>query len=317
MRERFTFLIYDEDGTFVRLKLFSKKIIRIFCGVGVFFLVLLGFVFVDYALLKYATYQSRDLRDEVRSLKADLKDRNQQIEAFYTKIDALQLKLIKLNQLEQEIRSYTGLHNSSQDTGDYGVGGFLSGESGEKVCTAEFYSRFLENMEQDVNLLDRKLGDQSEEFHMLWETLKEIKAIQQVTPSMRPIEGGWISSKFGFRKSPFSDKHEFHAGVDIAAHKGTPVMATANGTVTFSGHKGTYGKVVYVDHGFGIMTRYAHLSRCHVKEGQKVRRGEVIGEVGSTGKSTGPHLHYEVRLNDIPVNGEKYMSEYLAKNDPS
>jgi murein DD-endopeptidase MepM/ murein hydrolase activator NlpD len=317
MRDRFTFLMYDEGGTFVRLKLLSKKFIRIFCAAGIFFLVLLGFVFVDYAFLKYSSYQSRDLRDEVRSLKADLKDRNQQIEAFYTKIDALQLKLIKLNQLEQEIRSYTGLNNSSHETGDYGVGGIFSEESGEKLCTREFYSKFLENMEADVNMLDRRIGDQSEEFHMLWETLKEIKAIQQVTPSMRPVAGGWVSSKFGFRKSPFSDNHEFHAGVDIATHKGSPVMATAAGKVTFAGYKGTYGKVVYIDHGFGIMTRYAHLNRCHVKEGQRVSRGEVIGEVGSTGKSTGPHLHYEVRLNDIPVNAEKYMSEYLAKSDPS
>lgn len=317
MRDRLTFLVYDEGGTFVRLKLLSKKLIRLFCVFGILVIVFLGFLFVDYAFLKYANYQSRDLRDELRILRADLKDRNEQIEAFYTKIDALQLKLIKLNQLEQEIRSYTGLKNSVNDMGDYGVGGIFSEESGENSCTAEFYSKFLENMEQDVNLLDRRLGDQSEEFHMLWETLKEIKAIQQVTPSMRPIDGGWLSSKFGFRKSPFSDKREFHAGVDIAAHKGTPVMATANGKVIFSGHRGTYGNVVYIDHGFGIMTRYAHLDCCHAKKGQKVSRGEVIGEVGSTGKSTGPHLHYEVRLNDIPVNAEKYMSEYLAKKDPS
>lgn len=316
MREKLTLLIYNEGGTFVRLKLLSEKFIKISSVIGVFCIFLFGFVIIDYAFLKYASYHSRNLTTEVRSLKADLKDRNEQIEAFYTKIDALQLKLIKLNQLEQEIRSYTGLHNGSQDTGDYGIGGLLSGEPEPQACTEDVYNKFLENMDQNVDLLDRKMGDQSEEFQILWETLKEIKAIQQVTPSMRPLEGGWISSKFGFRQSPFSDKHEFHSGVDIAAHKGTPVMATANGTVTFSGYKGTYGKVVFINHGFGIMTRYGHLSCCHVKEGQKVKRGDVIGEVGSTGRSTGPHLHYEVRLNDIPVNGEKYMSEYLAIKDP-
>lgn len=172
-------------------------------------------------------------------------------------------------------------------------------------------------MDDDVDRLDRVAGDQSEEFQLLWETLREIKAIQQVTPSMRPIEGGWLSSKFGFRQSPFSDKHEFHSGMDIAAHKGTPVMATANGTVTFAGYKGALGKAVFINHGFGIVTRYGHLSKFHVQEGQKVSRGDVIGAVGSTGRSTGPHLHYEVRLNDIPVNAEKYMSEYLANKDPS
>lgn len=317
MRERLTFLIYNEGGTFVRLKLLSNKLLKISCIIGLFCVFLIGYIIVDYAFLKYSSYHSRNLITEVRSLKADLKDRNKQIEAFYTKIDALQLKLIKLNQLEQEIRSYTGLHNTSQDTGDYGIGGLFPEEPEQKDFTEEVYHKFLENMDENVDRLDRKMGDQSEDFKILWKTLKEIKAIQQVTPSMRPLEGGWVSSKFGFRQSPFSDKHEFHSGLDIAAHKGTPVMATANGTVTFSGYKGTYGKAVYINHGFGIMTRYGHLNRCHVKEGQKVKRGDVIGEVGSTGRSTGPHLHYEVRLNDIPVNAEKYMSEYLAKKDPS
>ena len=315
MRERLTLMIYNEGGSFVRLKLFSKKIIKISCVIGIFCIFLFGFILLDYFHLKYANYHSRGLKTELNRLKSELEDRNSQIETFYAKIDALQLKLIKLNQLEQEIRSYTGLHTNSSDTGDYGIGG-ISDIPGDKVCTPDFYNKFLQNMDENVELLDREACDQSEEFQILWETLKEIKAIQQVTPSMRPLEGGWISSTFGFRQSPFTDKREFHSGVDIAAHKGTPVRATANGTVSFAGYKGSYGKAVSINHGFGILTRYAHLSSLHVKKGQNVVRGDVIGEVGSTGRSTGPHLHYEVRLNDIPVNPEKYMSEYVATNDP-
>jgi murein DD-endopeptidase MepM/ murein hydrolase activator NlpD len=315
MQERLTLLIYNEGGSFVRLKLLSKKFIKISCIIGFFCVFFLGFIFFDYFHLKYANYHSRGLKTELNRLKAELEDRNSQIETFYTKIDALQLKLIKLNQLEQEIRSYTGLHTNSSDTGDYGIGG-ISDIPGDKVCTPDFYNKFLQNMDENVALLDQEACNQSEEFQILWETLKEIKAIQQVTPSMRPLDGGWISSPFGFRESPFTSEHEFHSGVDIAAHKGTPVKATANGTVSFVGYKGSYGKAVSINHGFGIVTRYGHLSSFHVKKGQKVLRGDVIGEVGSTGRSTGPHLHYEVRLNDIPVNPEKYMSEYVATNDP-
>lgn len=316
MRDRLTLLIYNEGGSFVRLKLFSKKFIKISSVIGIFCIFLLGFILFDYLHLKYANYHSHGLKTELSRLKAELEDRNTQIETFYTKIDALQLKLIKLNQLEQEIRSYTGLNNPSNDTGDYGIGGIFSDDPEKQACSAEFYNDFLRNMDENVERLDQFACDQSEDFQILWETLKEIKAIQQVTPSMRPLEGGWISSPFGFRQSPFSDKQEFHSGVDIAAHKGTPVMATANGTVTFAGYKGSYGKAISINHGFGIMTRYGHLSSFHVKKGQQVLRGDVIGEVGTTGRSTGPHLHYEVRLNDIPVNAEKYMSEYLATNDP-
>ena len=317
MRDRLTLLIYNEGGSFVRLKLLSKRFIKISSVIGICCVVLIAYIVADYIGLKYDTYHAPNLKKELRSLQSELEDRNQQIEAFYTKIDALQLKLIKLNQLEQEIRSYTGLHNASQETGDYGIGGIVSGDKTPEVDNADFYNKFLENMDEDVERLDQEAGEQSEEFQMLWATLREIKAIQQVTPSMRPIESGWVSSSFGFRKSPFSDKHEFHPGLDIAAHKGTSVMATANGTVTFAGYMGTLGNAVVINHGFGIKTRYGHLSKVLVQQGQKIKRGDVIGEVGSTGRSTGPHLHYEVRLNDIPVNPEKYMSEYIAKNDPS
>ena len=316
MRERLTLLIYNEGGSFVRLKLLSKRFLRIFSIIGFLSIFILGFIIVDYAFLKYSSYHSRNLKNEVSSLRSQLRDRDRQIDKFYTKIDALQLKLIKLNQLEQEIRSYTGLHNNAQDAGDYGIGGISSGASVE-LCTADLYNKFLENIDDDVDRLNRVAGDQSEDFQALWESLREIKAIQQVTPSMRPLNGGWITSEFGFRRSPFSDKNEFHPGLDIAAQKGTLVKATANGTVSYAGFRGSYGKVVFINHGFGIMTRYGHLSCFHVKKGQKVKRGDIIGEVGSTGRSTGPHLHYEVRLNDIPVNPEKYMSEYMAKNDPS
>ncbi len=315
MHKRLTFLLYDETGNFVRLKLLSRKRIVVLGIVAALLLFCLTVAGVDYGILKYSSFQSRDLRREIQNLKADLADRNQQIQTFYTKIDALQMRLIKLNQLEQEIRSYTGLKHVPEDLEDYGVGGSLAGKNEPEASTSEVFSEFLANMEQDVSLLDRGIGKQSEEFYLLWETLKEIKAIQQVTPSMRPVTGGWISSKFGFRRSPFSDKEEFHAGVDIAVHEGTPVIATAGGKVTFAGRRGSFGNVVYIDHGFGIVTRYAHLKCCHAEKGQNVKRGAVIGEVGSTGRSTGPHLHYEVRLNDIPVNAEKYMSEYLAKTD--
>ncbi len=317
MQERLTLLIYNEGGSFVRLKLLSKRFLKISGVIGVFGLLIFGFILVDYGYMKYRSFQSGDLKTEVHNLQSELKSRKKQIEAFYTRIDSLQLKLIKLNQLEQEIRSFTGIHNDAGDIGDYGVGGNISDDTDKEICTAEVYNNFLENMDADVERMDQQAGDQSEGFQALWSTLREIKAIQQVTPTMQPLEGGWISSGFGFRKSPFTNQREFHSGLDIAAHKGAPVRATANGTVSFAGCRGNLGKAVFVNHGFGIKTRYGHLSKLRVKEGQKVKRGDVIGEVGSTGRSTGPHLHYEVRLNDIPVNAEKYMSAYLANKDPS
>jgi murein DD-endopeptidase MepM/ murein hydrolase activator NlpD len=126
------------------------------------------------------------------------------------------------------------------------------------------------------------------------------------TPAICPTQG-WITSRFGYRTSPFTGLKEFHKGLDIATRKGTAVIATADGTVTFVGKKGFLGKVVVLDHGLGIITRYAHLEESLVKSGDLVKRGDKVGQVGMTGRTTGSHLHYDVRINGVQVNPEKYI----------
>lgn len=142
----------------------------------------------------------------------------------------------------------------------------------------------------------------------LWKDLSDKNEILQTTPSIRPTSG-WVSSNFGSRVSPFSGDLSQHRGLDIAADMGTPIRAPATGIVTASTMDPGYGKVITIDHGHGIVTRYGHCSQMYVKAGQRVRRGDVIGAVGNTGRSTGPHLHYEVRLQGVPVNPERYILE--------
>lgn len=135
-------------------------------------------------------------------------------------------------------------------------------------------------------------------------------------PSIFPVQGR-LTSNFGYRRDPFNGSSDFHPGQDIAAPTGTPIMAPADGQVTFVGRKGGYGNFVVIDHGNGLVTRYAHLSSFQVSEKQMVRRGEVIGAVGSTGRSTGPHLHYEVMIGDQKVNPMDYMQPVLPSVAPS
>jgi murein DD-endopeptidase MepM/ murein hydrolase activator NlpD len=118
---------------------------------------------------------------------------------------------------------------------------------------------------------------------------------------------GWKTSSFGYRRSPFTGRRELHKGLDIAAPNGSPIIAPADGVVTYSARKGLMGNMISIKHGYGLLTRYGHLSKMLKKKGEKVERGEIIALVGSTGRSTGPHLHYEVRLNGVPVNPEKYI----------
>jgi murein DD-endopeptidase MepM/ murein hydrolase activator NlpD len=127
------------------------------------------------------------------------------------------------------------------------------------------------------------------------------QALAAATPSIWPVTGG-LSSQYGSRSDPFTGAREFHAGLDISAGSGQPVRATADGTVTNARWNGNFGNLVVLDHGFGITTRYGHLSRFAVFEGQQIRKGEVVGFVGSTGRSTSPHVHYELLLNGRPTN---------------
>jgi murein DD-endopeptidase MepM/ murein hydrolase activator NlpD len=134
-------------------------------------------------------------------------------------------------------------------------------------------------------------------------------ALRDRVPSIWPVLGG-LSDGFGARGNPFGGgSSEFHPGQDITAPPGTPVVAPADGTVLEAGWKNGYGQQVVIDHGNGLTTRYGHLSKIEVAVGQGIRRGEELGQVGSTGRSTGPHLHYEVRIDDVAVNPDHYLPE--------
>jgi len=127
------------------------------------------------------------------------------------------------------------------------------------------------------------------------------QALERATPFLWPITG-WLTSTFGTRKDPFTGRPDFHPGLDISAVQGTPVKATADGTVESAGYQGNYGNAIVLTHGFGIGTRFGHLSQIAVRPGQKIMRGEVIGYVGATGRATSAHLHYEILINGQPIN---------------
>lgn len=144
----------------------------------------------------------------------------------------------------------------------------------------------------------------------LWQTFSDKQALMNATPSIKPARG-WYTSKFGYRISPFTGRPAMHNGLDIAAPPGSPVLAPADGVVSFAGYDASYGKLVSIDHGFGVITRFGHNSQIFVQVGQKVKRRDVIAAVGNTGRSTGTHVHYEVRVNDVPVDPINYVLDHF------
>jgi murein DD-endopeptidase MepM/ murein hydrolase activator NlpD len=154
-----------------------------------------------------------------------------------------------------------------------------------------------------LNELEFKTNTLEQNLRTFENALRHIVTV----PSIWPVEGK-LDSGFGGRRNPFGGPgYEFHYGQDIETSTGTPVRCAAEGTVVFAGWQNGYGQVVIVDHGEGVTTRYGHLSKIGANVGQRLNRGELLGEVGSTGRSTGPHLHYEVRINDTPVDPVTYL----------
>jgi murein DD-endopeptidase MepM/ murein hydrolase activator NlpD len=138
------------------------------------------------------------------------------------------------------------------------------------------------------------------------EDLEQRRNILACTPAIRPANG-WMTSRFGHRNSPFTGRREFHKGIDIANRRGTPIVAPADGVVSQVKRKGLLGVVLTIDHGHGLVTRYGHIEKALKKRGDSVKRGEQIANMGNSGRSTGPHVHYEILLNGVPVNPEKYI----------
>lgn len=252
---------------------------------------------------------------EVVQLRQQTQLQTEQLKLLQKKTDALDKKLETLDQLDQEIRNMvkgSEKGTPAQGGGESETPKSLSGDDSDKELTPAQMSAKLSRMDAQIQ---RRLAS----FYMLRSVLKDgvgadIAAMQSVnfaasvtgsntrTPSIWPTTGV-ITSDFGIRVDPVYGGQSYHEGIDIADDYGTQVVATAAGTVTFAGPTdGGYGNLVEIDHGNGIVTRYGHNSVVLVSPGQQVRQGDVISLMGSTGKSTGSHLHYEVDVNGTPVD---------------
>lgn len=162
-------------------------------------------------------------------------------------------------------------------------------------------------LEKMIGDLSHQLDNQGDQLSVMEAVLMQKSLSKAVLPTSRPVATGWYSSNFGWRVDPFTGKNAFHEGVDFMSEVGTPIYAAAGGVVTHAGPSTGYGNLVEIDHGNGLVTRYGHISKVLTKEGDVVLRGQEIAEVGNTGRSTGPHLHFEVRYNGVPQNPARYL----------
>jgi murein DD-endopeptidase MepM/ murein hydrolase activator NlpD len=183
----------------------------------------------------------------------------------------------------------------------------MGGGSTASAAAAPVLESAFTSPDSALGLLRELLGTIEERLASVRSGVERRQALASATPSIWPVTG-WLSSGYGNRQDPFRGGRDFHPGLDISAEHGRPVVATADGTIASASREGAYGNLVVIDHGFGLSTRYGHLSRFAVGAGQHVRRGQVIGYVGSTGRSTSSHLHYEILVNGKLTNPLKLLA---------
>jgi murein DD-endopeptidase MepM/ murein hydrolase activator NlpD len=222
------------------------------------------------------------------------------IDALAARVGALQAEIMRVNALGQRLVEMAGL-----DEDEFNFGNPAPAGGPEE---ASLRPNNIDEVAQDLAKVLSELDDRKRKLGLLEALIMERDLKRHTTPEGWPLRvGGVVTSQFGYRRHPITGRRAMHKGIDIAAKHGTDILAMADGVVIFSGRKGGYGNIVEVRHPNGLETRYAHNSRNVVTEGDVVRKGQVIAKLGSTGRSTGPHLHFEVRRNGEALNPAQYL----------
>ncbi len=244
------------------------------------------------------------MKDEMTAQRAEIgavqREAKDNLDALALRLGQLQAKLIRLDALGERLTEVANLDKGEFDfSSQPALGGPASPSAVESLPLPDF-NRSLERLSQ-------QLDDRSEQLGLL-ETLLMNRNLQAaVQPAGRPIKRGWISSYYGMRTDPFSGRREMHKGMDFAGKAGSDVVAVAAGVVTWAGERYGYGNLVEINHGNGYVTRYGHNEKVLVKVGDAVKKGQALALMGSTGRSTGPHVHFEVRYKGKTVDPKKYI----------
>jgi len=286
--KKYTFLIIPEGSHRVRRMALPRKTLRNLLVLGAVVVAGLCAMTTHYVLINLDKAELAQLREENQQQRNEL-------QRLVAGLEDLQREMTLLAQNDAKVRIMAQLTRTETDT-LAGVGGPPEIDNSDSFSEVQ---RRIDEMRRDI---DMRRESQEEIQGFLNDQRSMLSAIPEGLPAK-----GWLTSSFGMRTSPFTGKQKFHEGYDIAARTGTPVYATADGVVSKAETVPGYGKLVVIDHGYGYRTYFGHNSKFYVRAGDRVKRGDLIAAVGNTGRSTGSHVHYEVRRNDVPLNPKNFM----------
>lgn len=301
----FTLMIMpDVVGLEVRRVRISRRLVKALSGTAAAVAVVCLGAFIHGSYMWSQAEENSTLRAENESLRARVAGLDRRLE----EIDGV---VERVKTLDSKLRTLTMVSDPERHLAMGPVGERELAPPAREDPTLR--ADLLGSGTRSVKLVQTRIAGTSEDLETTEKSvgtlaafLEDQRAILSSTPSRAPARG-FVSSTFGMRVDPFTGLAQLHGGIDFSANIGAPVSATADGVVIFSGTDPSYGKMIKLDHGSGLVTQYAHMSKLNVRLGEQVRRGALIGAVGNTGRSTGPHLHYEVRVNGVPVDPRRYL----------
>jgi murein DD-endopeptidase MepM/ murein hydrolase activator NlpD len=301
VKERsYTLMIIPSAHSRVRKLVVGERLLKgVVAGAGVVALVLSLFL-LDYV-------RSRRMVAELRDLRAEAKAQRVKSAQLAQNLVDLQGGMTRLRKFEARLRTAFDLDR------DYYNQESLMGIGGGETSLADMVNGLdvrqadlVAQIDRDLERMKGEIAGEEQGFSELVGYLEDQKSLLSSTPSILPVKG-WVTSGFRRRTDPFTNNQVWHKGVDISTAMGTPIVAPADGVVTYVGRKMDFGNILSIEHGYGYQSRYGHSSKILVRAGQQVHRGQVVAFVGNTGKSTGPHLHYEILRNGVPVNPMDYI----------
>jgi len=247
------------------------------------------------AVFSYGYFNNTLDRNELQRLRVTTSQQRQTIQHLVGDLDEIHQQMNSLEASEARVRQLADLEVVPEGI-PVAIGGLSDVDPGEAV----------DEIQRQINKLQVEIELRRQSQEDVRNLLNDQVSLSRATPQGWPTKG-WLTSYFGMRKSPFTGRRVMHEGLDIAANTGTLITATADGIVARVKYSPSYGKMLIIDHGYGYRTIFGHTSKVLVKAGQKIKRGDIIAKVGNTGQSTGSHLHYELRLNGVPIDPRKTL----------
>jgi len=312
-------MIIPDDGKATRQVQVPSSVVRVLSFAIIALVSGLSFLILDYVDLRARLANHQDLNAENEGLKGEARLLMQNLDEVKTALRRVQDYTYKLTELTElrvkRFSSKTGIgplspeefQQAQKQPSEQPVNYMPLGLNVDKLAFRPVFDR--------LSGIGKQANNHALELQQLLSTLSQQRSLLQSIPSVTPVDG-WVTSGFGMRTSPFTGERTLHVGLDIAAPVGTPILAPADGIVIFTGKKEGFGNFVMLAHGYGVISRYGHNNQNLVSPGQKLSRGEQIATVGESGRTTGPHLHYEIMVNGKLENPQKFILNLEPSNAP-